>query len=504
MFDKIKRLGTDTAIYGISTIVGRFLTYILTPVYANVLPSSDVGIVATVFSYIAFLNVLFGYGMESAFMKYRSTLEVGDERQNFTVPFFSLTVSSLVLAALMIWQRGSLAALAGDPSTYVPLVSYVAVIVCLDTIAIVPFASLRLAQKAKQFAAIKLVSIVVNVACNLLFLIKYRTGIEGIFYSNMISSGVALVLLVPTILSNLRFSWNSTLYESLLRFGLPYVPAGIAGMMIQVIDRPILLALTDESTVGIYQANYRLGIFMMLVVSMFDFAWRPFFLTHAKDPDAKQMFARVLTYFVLLMTGVLLVLSFFLEDIVKPPIFWHHSILPAEYWHGLAIVPVILLGYLFLGVSNNFVAGVYIEKKTQHLPAITFIGAIINVVVNFLLIPYLGIMGAAFATLMSYAAMAIALYLVVQRFYPVHYEFGRIGKVALAGAVVFLLYYFVRLESFEFLWKVILLVLFVALMYWMKFFEETELNVITRLFTRQRGDEEPSSESSTNGFSEPK
>ncbi len=503
MFDKIKRLGTDTAIYGVSTIVGRFLTFILTPIYANVLPSSDVGVIATAYSYIAFLNVLFGYGMESAFMKYKSTLEVGSEKQNFTVPFLSLTISSLVFAAVMIWQGSGLARLAGDPATYSSLVPYIALIVCLDTIAIVPFASLRLARKARLFASIKLASIVVNVACNLVFLIQYHTGIEGIFYSNIISAAVALLLLLPTIVSHFTLQWSGLLYRALLRFGLPYVPAGIATMMIQVIDRPILLALTDKSTVGIYQANYRLGIFMMLVVSMYDFAWRPFFLTHAKDPEAKQLFARVLTYFVLLMTGVFLVLSFFLEDVVKLPIFWGHSILPSEYWHGLAIVPVVLLGYLFLGISNNLVAGIYIEKKTQHLPANTFIGAFINVAANFLLIPIMGIMGAALATLISYAAMAVALYFVVQQFYPVKYEFGRIGKIAVAGFAVFLLYYFVQLESLEVLWKVSLLVLFVALMYAMKFFDQSELKAIARAFRR-----EPSGDlqavNTTNGFSEPK
>ncbi len=503
MFDKIKRLGTDTAIYGVSTIVGRFLTYILTPIYANVLSSADVGIVATVFSYIAFLNVLFGYGMESAFLKYRSALEVGNEKQNFTVPFLSLTISSLVFAALMVWQRSSLAHLAGDPATYAPLVFYAAAIVCLDTISIIPFASLRLARKAKRFASIRIASIVVNVVCNVLFLIVYRMGIEGIFYSNIISSALTLVLLLPTILSNLTSKWNGKLYESLLRFGLPYIPAGIATMMIQVIDRPILLALTDKSTVGIYQANYRLGIFMMLVVSMFDFAWRPFFFTHAKDPDAKQLFARVLTYFVLLMSGVFLVLSFFLENIVRLPVFWGHSLLPPEYWPGMTIVPVVLLGYMFLGVSNNFVAGIYIEKKTSHLSINTFIGAAINVVANFMLIPVLGIMGAALATLFSYAAMAIALFVVVQRFYPVKYEFNRVAKIVVAGGAVFCLYYFVRPESFEIVWKMGLLLLFGLLMYWMKFFEQSELNVIARSLTRRRA-QEPPPVSISNGFSDPK
>ncbi|MBM2840147.1 MAG: Polysacc synt protein, partial [Bacteroidetes bacterium] len=341
MFDKIKRLGTDTAIYGVSTVVGRFLTYILTPVYANVLSSSDVGVVATIYSYIAFLGVIFGYGMESAFLKYRSTLEVGNEKQNFAVPFLSLSISSVVFALLMFWQREELASFVGNPEKYTPLISYAAVIVCLDTLSIVPFASLRLARRAKAFAMIRLTGIVVNVVCNLLFLIKFNTGIEGIFYSNIISSAFTLLMLAPTIVSNFTGQWNGKLYRALLRFGLPYVPAGLATMMIQVIDRPILLALTNASTVGIYQANYRLGIFMMLIVSMFDFAWRPFFLTHAKDADAKHLFARVLTYFVLLMTTVFLGLSFFLEDVVKLPIFWGYSILPPEYWHALAIVPVV-------------------------------------------------------------------------------------------------------------------------------------------------------------------
>ena len=275
-------------------------------------------------------------------------------------------------------------------------------------------------------------------------------------------------------------------------------------MMIQVIDRPILLALTNPSTVGIYQANYRLGIFMMLIVSMFDFAWRPFFLTHAKDPDARPLFARVMTYFILFMMGVLLLLTFFLEDVVKLPVFWGHSILPPEYWHGLAIVPVVLLGYMFLGVSNNLVAGIYIEKKTQYLPANTFLGAFINVVANFILIPFMGIMGAALATLFSYAAMAMAMYVVAQRFYPVAYELGRIAKILAAGGVVFLLYSFVRLDSLEVIWKVGLLVLFIALMYGMKFFQQSELKVISGLLTRQRDTMMPSQGAASDGFSEPK
>lgn len=256
-------------------------------------------------------------------------------------------------------------------------------------------------------------------------------------------------------------------------------------MMIQVIDRPILEAFTDNATVGLYQANYRLGIFMMLIVSMFDFAWRPFFFSHAKDPDAPRLFARILTYFVLLTMGVFLALSFFLEDIVRVPIFWGYSLLPSNYWQGIAIVPVVLLGYMFLGVSNNVVAGIYIEKKTKHLPTITILGAVVNVIANVVLIPRAGIMGAAVATLISYAVMALVTYIVVRRLYPVPYEFGRIAKVVVAGSAVFALLLLIDAGAFELTWKAFLLVLFGGLMYWMKFFEPSEIATLTRMLGRK-------------------
>ncbi|MBI4535472.1 MAG: polysaccharide biosynthesis protein [Ignavibacteriae bacterium] len=484
MFEKIKRLGTDTAIYGISTILGRFLTFLLTPLYANILPPSDVGIIATMYAYIAFLNVMYSYGMDSAYMKYTSTLELGNAKQTFTIPFLSLTLTSVLISILLFWQAETLTGVINLSSSLKSVTVYAALILCLDAISLVPFASLRMERKAKQFAAIKLVTIVVNVCCNVVFLIMYRMGVEGVFLSGVVSSALAVVLLLPTILRQLTLSLPSRVLAPLLRFGLPYVPAGLATMMIQVIDRPILEALTDKATVGIYQANYRLGIFMMLIVSMYDFAWRPFFLSHARDTEAKELFARVLTYFVLLMAAVFLVLSFFLENIVKWPVFWGRSILPEAYWSGLDIVPVVLLAYVFLGISNNMVAGIYIEKKTQHLPAITFIGAAVNVAANLALIPIIGIMGAALATLMSYAAMATVLYFTVQKYYAVKYEFERLAKIVVAAAIVFGLYLLVELDSFELVWKVALLILFVVIMHWMKFFQSSELKRLAMIFRR--------------------
>ena len=161
----------------------------------------------------------------------------------------------------------------------------------------------------------------------------------------------------------------------MLKFGLPYLPAGFAVMLVQVIDVPILEKLTDLETVGIYKANYKLGIFMMLFVNMFQYAWQPFFLQNAKEPNAKEMFSKILTYFTLVGSIILVVLSLFINDFVQIK-FAGFSIIGSEYWAGLQIVPIVLLAYLFNGMYTVFSAGIYIEEKSIYVPFITGTGAL--------------------------------------------------------------------------------------------------------------------------------
>ena len=435
MLDKIKSLGADTAVYGVSTIVGRFLNFLLVPFYTNVLSTSQYGIVATVYSYIAFMNIIYIYGMESAYFKYASTHEIGNDREIFTTPFLSILTSSLLFSFLIFAGSVRLSPVIEVPIQFADTIRYSAIILLLDSLAVVPFAALRLQRRVKTFAAIKVINIVINVTAIVVLLLKYHMGIEGIFISGVVASASTIVLLLPTILRMLGLHFNIQLYKALLKFGLPYIPAGLAAMMVQVIDRPILLALTNESTVGIYQANYRLGIFMMLIVSMYDYAWRPFFLTHANDPNAKQLFSRILTYFTLFGAIVVLLVSLYIDDLIKFRVFGRFIINPA-YWSGLGIVPIVLLGYLFNGIYVNLMAGIYIEKKTSHLPYITGIGAAINVIINLVLIPKYGMFGAAWATFFAYGGMAIAIYLVSQKFYPVKYELARLAKIGFVLGIV--------------------------------------------------------------------
>jgi O-antigen/teichoic acid export membrane protein len=480
MFAQIRRLGTDTAIYGISTVIGRFLSFLLVPFYTNVLRPGENGMAANVYSIIAFLNVVWVYGMESAYFKYSSTGEIGTPRQNFSTPFISLCATSLVLSGIMAAFSPTFSTWMEIPAGRGVIVLYAAGILLLDTLAVVPFASLRMERKPMFFASLKVLNIAVNVGCNLLLLLVFHAGVEGIFLSGLIASGVTLVALVPTIARRFTRDFSLPLYRALVKFGLPYVPAGLAAIVIQVIDRPIMLLLTNLAVVGVYQVNYRLGIFMMLIVSMYDFAWRPFFLSHASEPGAKDLFARALTYCVAGMTGVFLAVSMFIGDVIRIRMFGRYIIHP-DYWGGLSIVPVVLLAYMFLGIYNNLVAGVYIEKKTQRLPAITLAGALVNIAANFLLIPIMGMMGGAVATLLAYAAMALVLYLDVRKFYPVRYEWRRIAHLALVAGVTYLFFCLVDAGPYHIAWKFLLLLFFCITLYVTRFFVPEEMVALRRL-----------------------
>jgi O-antigen/teichoic acid export membrane protein len=443
MIDKIIRLGKDTAIYGTSTILGRLLNFLLVPFYTNVLLPSEYGITAYVYSLIAFLNVVYNYGMESAYFKYSSTLEIGDRKQNFNTPFLSIIISSSFFSAIILLLSKPIGGLIALPEDFSRIIIYSAIILFLDTIVIIPFASLRQTGKAKKFALIKFLNILINVSLNIILLVKFKLGVEGIFISGLAASAMTVVILLWDIFKNFRFNFSAKLFKELLKFGLPSLPAGLAAMMLQVIDRPILRYLTDDSSVGIYQANYRLGIFMMLVVSMFDYAWKPFFFSTAKEQNAKDIFARITTYFLLGMATVFIFITLLIENIVKFQIYGKFIIHP-DYWYGLNIVPIILLAYLFNGLSLTFSAGIYIQKKTSYLPFIILIAAIANVVFNFLLIPMLGIMGAAFATLTSYVVMAVTMYYYSQKFYRIEYEYKKIIIIAAATSLITAVYYLLK------------------------------------------------------------
>lgn len=464
MFDKLKELTKDTAVYGISTMLGRFLNFILVPFYTNIFAPADYGVVIILYSYIAIMNIVFIYGLDAAFLKYAAFKDIGDEKDNFSTPYISVFITSVMFSSLFVLFSSYIVSGIGIPYGSENLIILSSAIIFIDSIAVLPFLKIRLERKAKKFAAIKILNIVVNILLNVILIVVLKWGITAIFISNLIASILSLILVSPTISRYFKFSFHKILFKRLMKFGLPYLPAGLAVMLVQVIDVPILEKLTDLDTVGIYKANYKLGIFMMLLVNMFNYAWQPFFLQNAKEENAKQMFSKVFTYFSIVAFSLLVVLSLFINDIVQLNIFGFH-IIGSEYWGGLDIVPVILLGYLFNGFYVVFSAGIYIEEKSIFAPVVAGAGAVTNIVSNFLLIPPFGIMGAAFATLLSYFVMAGGYYLVTQKYYRIEYDFKRIFKlVLLVGFIAASFYYLKSVEELNLFVKFAMLIVYLSLL----------------------------------------
>lgn len=480
MLEKLLRLGKETAIYGLSSIVGRFLNFLLVPFYTNVLIPSEYGVIANLYSYIAFAMILYGYGMDAAYMRFVASLEVGDKKQNFSTPFLSLVATSLTFSVLLHLTAPTVAALIGMEAGDGKLIQYAAWIMFFDTLTLVPFSYLRMENKAGTFATIRIANIVMQIVLNIVLIVGLKMKVEGVLLANLIASVLTLLIHIRFIVPNFTSSFSRPLYRELLKFGLPYIPAGLASMAMQVIDRPILKSLTNDATVGIYQANYRLGIFMMLVVGMFDYAWRPFFLQHAKDQDAKTLFARVFTYFLVAAFSLCVLVALFVEDLIHIKIGSVFFINP-DYWGGVGIVPVVLLAYIFNGAYVNFVVGVYLEKKTSYLPYVFGAGALTNVVANYLLIPVLGIMGAAYATLAAYLVLALGIYLASQRFYRISYEWKKILPTTGAAAITYLLFRFLDIPPATMngiAEKVGLMLLFVLLLFAGRVFRRSDLQKV--------------------------
>jgi O-antigen/teichoic acid export membrane protein len=485
MLAKIKELTKDTAIYGISTIIGRFLGFLLVPFYTNVLNTSDFGVYSNVYAYLAFLNIVFIYGMDAAFMKYTSISGDSNKKKTFSTAYLFVFFSSLLLALILFFLRNQFTTLMEIPGNFSHLTQYVILILIFDTLSLIPFANLRLERKAGRFTALKFANILVNVSLNLILVLKYKLGIEAIFLANLTASIVSFVLLVPDILSKLTFKIDTGLLKKMLWFGIPYLPASIAAMIVQVIDRPVVLAMTNSSTLGIYQANYKLGIFMMLFVSMFQYAWQPFFLNNAKEKNAKELFSKILTLFMIVSSLIWIVLTLFVDDFARLEIYHHKTIIGREYLSGLVIVPIILLGYLFNGMYYNFQAGIYIEEKTKYFPYVTGAGALINVVVNVLLIPVLGIIGAALATLASYMVMAAGLFYFSQKYYKIPYEYGKVLKIISLIFITGIVYYYLYFQiGLTLIYKTALLIGFLGSMLLLKIFEKNEIQYAVNLFRR--------------------
>jgi O-antigen/teichoic acid export membrane protein len=485
---RIKSLAGDTMIYGSFTIIGRFLTFLLTPLYTNYLTQLEFGDITYIFSLIAIINVIFSFGMEPAFMRFFKPDDYEHNKKVFTLSYFSIIgLASIIISILLIFSDFFSAYITDLPDRNT-IFLYSALIPLLDAMMMVPYALLRMTRRAKRFAYTRFILIIIAVALNILFVVIFRFGAKGVLLAQIITNAIGVSLFIPEILRYFSIKFDKILFKEMFLFGLPTVPAGLSSILLQVVDRPILKNMVSVHDFANYSFGLRLGITMMLMVAVFEYAWKPFYLSRREDIDAKDLFAKVLTYFTVCAGFVFLFTVGFIDIIGQLPFIGGRFINP-QYTDGMSIIPIILFAFYFNGVYANFAAGFHIEKKTKYLPISIGIAAVSKIVLNFVLVPIFGYHGAAWASLLAYLIAAFSIYIFLQKIYPIKYDWINLIKLIILTSILFYLINLIPGDIsiyLKLLLKLSIIILYFMGLFLIKIFSLEEIIKIKNIFKRNR------------------
>lgn len=481
MFKTLLRLTKHTVIYGIGHVLSRSMGLILIPIHTNFILPEKMGVAAIIFLFLGFMTVVFQFGYAEAFLRYFAlTKDLSERRTIFSNAYISVALLSLFFSVIIYIYAKDISIFIFNTSIYQHLIVLCIGILIGDVLSQIPLLLLRIEEKSLTYILILTLNIIINISMNLLFIVFLNKGITGIFISNLISSLFTLLLVIPIILKYLKFSISVDNFRELTLFGLPYMATGIFKIIMDLADRFILERLTDLTTVGIYNAGYKLGTMMGLVVAGFRFAWIPFFLSISDEKDAKEIYAKVLTYFIFVCGMIFLFITFFIKNLMELKIAGL-PLLGTKYLDGIIIVPWILIAYILYGIYSNFLVGVYIEKKSQVASIIMGIGAAINIVGNYLLIPYYGMIGAAIVTVISYLFMMFFLYFTIQKYYYIRYEFGQIIKLILVFTIIYFIGIFNK-GSNVLIIRLALVLIIPAILYIIGFIKPQEIKKLKQVF----------------------
>lgn len=453
----IKKFAGQTAIYGLSTIATRILNFFLTPVYTTVYAPKAYGVFTTMYAWASVLNAVMAFGMETTFFRYINKKE-GEKEKVYSNTFF--VIAFLVLLFLMIsftfldqiaqWMQEGKTISVADYKNYIV---YFILILSFDALSVIPFARIRAEGKPLRYAVIKFINIVGFIGLNLLFLFAvpyiiknnllladwlaswYRPEWIGyVFIANLCASIFTFLLLLPELLK-LQFSIDKSLLIDMFKYSWPVLVANLSFIINEHSDKIFLEKLLPSeisaSEVGIYGACGKLAVFMSIFINAFRLGAEPFFFNTAKNKDAKETYAQIMSYFVIALTLMYVGLVANI-DILK-------YFIGKSYWEGLYVVPVLLLGYLNLGIYMNLSIWYKLSDQTKYGLYISGIGAILTIILNIIFIPMYGFVASAWASLIVYSVMMILSYVWGKKHYPIPYSVKKdMFYIILAVVIVYI------------------------------------------------------------------
>lgn len=457
----IKKFAGQTAVYGISTIASRILNFFLTPIYTKVYPLKVYGIFTEMYSYASILNALLSFGMETTFFRYLNKRE-GQKETIYSNTFLMIAFISAVFLLTILIFVNPIAVWLKDATTtpladYVLYVKFFSLMLVIDALSVVPFARLRADGKPGRYSVLKIINILTFISLNLffIFLIPYiiknhlpladffsgwyqEKWIGYVFISNLIASFLTLILLLPELLK-VQFKLDKKLLAEMMLYSLPIFVANLSFIVNENLDKiflgRLLPASISQTQVGIYGACCKIAIFLSIFINAFRLGAEPFFFSHAKNENAKQTYATIMNYFVLIITLIFVGIVANIE-ILK------HFIQNESYWVGLDVVPILLFGYVSLGIYMNLSIWYKLSDQTKYGLYISGVGAVITIVLNLIFIPFYGYMASAWVSLIAYTSMMILSYMLGQKNYPIPYQLKR-NVIYLISSVVIVWFSFV-------------------------------------------------------------
>ncbi|HCS86923.1 MAG TPA: polysaccharide biosynthesis protein [Bacteroidales bacterium] len=455
MSDKgeMKGLARDTAIYGLSSIVGKFLNWLLVPLYTYVLQSqADYGIVTNLYAWTALLLVILTYGMETGFFRFVNKTDKNPS-QVYTTILTCIGTTSFTFALLCCLFAQPIAGWLGY-AEHKEFISLLAIVVAMDAFASIPFAYLRYKKRPLQFAVLKLLFVVLNIALNLFFLVlcpkiqdwhiisswyDLSYGVGYVFVANIIATGIQTLCLLPAIVAE-RYSFSWSLLRQLLRYSLPLLVLGVAGIMNQTVDRilfPFLYKGADAQTqLGIYGACFKVAMVMMMFTQAFRYAYEPFVFSKHKDKHSVEAYADAMKYYIIFSYLILLGMTVYL-DVLK-------FLVAESYWEGLRIVPIVLWTYIFQGIYFNLSFWYKLTDQTKWGAYFSLIGLAINLLLQVVFVPRIGYMASALSSTVCYFAIMLLSYFIGRKKLSIPYDLKRIGMYTLLTLVLLGVYYAVR------------------------------------------------------------
>ncbi|MFI1744790.1 oligosaccharide flippase family protein [Thalassobellus sediminis] len=481
----LKTLFKQTFLYGLATVLPRMLSFILVPLYTSpdVLSVSEYGIVSFVFAYFVLFNVVLAYGMETAFFRFFNKEE--NQEKVTSTSSLSLIFSSLIILGIAFLFRNQISELINIKLEYLNLVF---IILLLDALVIMPFAWLRATAKPMKYALIKILNVVINLSLNVFFLLylkelardssffeglyKPNFEINYIFISGLIASAVTLLLLLP-FYAKIKFSFDTFLWKKMMTYAIPVLIAGIAFSVNETFDRILLkkllpIGIADEQ-IGMYSACYKLALFMTLFATAFRLGIEPYFFSHSKTVDPQKNYAKILEFFIAFGSVILLGVVVF-ADILKP-----YIIRSEAYYEAMWIVPLILMANFCLGIYHNLSVWYKVTDRTKYGAYISLLGALITLVLNFVLIPIIGYKGSAIATLSAYGVMMFLSYYYGRKYYPIPYDIKKIVTYLILSVVLSVLSFYKFRENY--IVGISMLIVFLGVVF---MFEKKQIKLILK------------------------